>query len=169
MKNLIIVFLVMLLTSMSAIAQPKWLKRNYNVYITDNPRAYIMQKAFKKWQLSTNKFVTFNFVESEENADITADFVEELPGRAVGICYTQYVTPEDTPTYINKAKIHLARRNLYERILTNDEYYRVMLHEIGHALGLPHSEDANSIMKPYSNQIINISISDRKNLEDLYK
>lgn len=128
-----------------------------------------MKKAFGRWQSATNKFVTFTFVDSPDNADITADFVEQLPGKAVGVCKTSYSYRTGQETIITKAEINLANKNMYERILTDDEYYRVMLHEIGHALGLPHSEKLNSIMKPYSNQIINISIDDRKALKELYK
>lgn len=169
MKKIILTLFVILLASLSACADIRWEKTNFNVYITKNPKIYIMKKAFGRWQSATNKFVTFTFVDSPDNADITADFVEQLPGKALGICKTRYLHRKGHETIITKAEINLANKNMYERILTDDEYYRVMLHEIGHALGLPHSEKLNSIMKPYSNQIINISIDDRKALKELYK
>lgn len=169
MKKFLILVLILVLSSLGAYADVRWEKTEFKVYITQNPKMYIMKKAFGRWQSVTNKFVTFEFVNSPDNADMTADFVEQLPGQAVGVCRREYKTIDEKPVEIIKADIKLANKNLYKRILTDDEYYRVMLHEIGHALGLPHSEKLNSIMKPYSNQIINISIDDRKALEKLYE
>lgn len=169
MKKFLIIVLILVLSPLSTYADLRWEKTDFTVYITQNPKMYIMKKAFGRWQSATNRFVTFKFVDNPNNADMSADFVEQLPGQAVGICRTEYKTLAGEPVEILKADIQLANKNLYKRILTDDEYYRVMLHEIGHALGLPHSEKLNSIMKQYSNEIINISIDDRKALKELYK
>lgn len=170
MKKSLVILLLTFFTCISAAAAPlpRWEDRSFDVYITENPKHYIMKKAFNKWQQITNDFVTFNYVESSKNAEITADFVENLPGDAVGICWTSYQRSKGNAQIV-KAQINLANKTKYQRILTDDEYYRVMLHEIGHALGLPHTASNNSIMRPISNEITNISIDDRKALKELYK
>ena len=154
----------MFVAAMSVNASPRWEKKSYNVYIKDNPKTYVMKKAFNRWQSITNKDFTFTYVTTPENADITSDFVTDLPGMAVGVCHTNYKGDK-----IVKADIELAEKNKYKSILTDDEYFRIMLHEIGHALGLPHSTSLNSIMRTNTMEITNISIEDKKDLEELYR
>ena len=122
-----------------------------------------MEKAFKKWQTATKKEITFEIVNNSNVADITVEFVETLPGLAVGLCMNDY-----DEKYITKSVILLAKKNKFKSILTNDEYYRIMLHEIGHALGLKHSTHLNSIMRPNTIEITDISLDDKKDFRELY-
>lgn len=163
MKNYLITLIILAFTINSASAAI-WNKRSFNVYIVTNPKSYIMKKAFGRWQSATNKFVQFNFVDNPQQADITCLYVEKLEGLAVGL--NQNSTLGDK---IVDSKVYLANKTLYNRILTDDEYYRIMLHEIGHALGLPHSKNLNSIMRESTNEITNINIDDIKELKKLYQ
>lgn len=164
MKKFIITLLIVTLTALSAFAAPKWEKTDFNVYIKENPKTYVMKKAFGRWQSITNGLVRFKYVSGENDADITVEFVENLPGMAVGLCTNTY-----SDGTIKKSKLKLARQNKFKALLTDDEYYRIMLHEIGHAFGLGHSTKLNSIMRTNTMEITNISLDDRKDLEELYK
>ena len=149
-----------------AMTGPHWEKMPIRVYIEKNPEEYTMKKAFNKWASASNGVVNFIFVKSPESADISVEFTDNLEGQAVGLCAYGGINNG----YFTKNTIYLAKReNTFNRILTTNEYYRIMLHEIGHALGLPHSEEVSSIMKPSTNQILTITKDDLKNLRELYE
>ncbi len=144
---------------------PHWEKMPIRVYIEDNPKEYIMKKAFNKWKTASNGLVSFEFVSSPAQADISVEFTNNLDGTAVGLCSYGGVVNG----YFTKNTIYLARsESTFNRVLTTNEYYRIMLHEIGHALGLPHSDNVSSIMKPTTTQILTITKDDLKDLRKLY-
>ena len=149
----------------SGICAPHWKKMPIRVYIEDNPKEYIMKKAFNKWKTASNGLVSFEFVSSPAQADISVEFTNNLDGTAVGLCSYGGVVNG----YFTKNTIYLARsESTFNRVLTTNEYYRIMLHEIGHALGLPHSDNVSSIMKPTTTQILTITKDDLKDLRKLY-
>lgn len=163
MKNFLIALFITFLLTSSAYAAQRWEKDTLNVYIIENAKEYIMKKAFTKWQSASRERIKFKYVQNEDNADIVVEYVENLPGMVVGLCTNNYSNEE-----IIYSKIYLARKNNVKAILTNDEYYRIMLHEIGHALGLEHSQNNNSIMRENAMEITDISLSDRKTFQELY-
>lgn len=163
MKKLLLFIFSFIILCQSGAYAARWEKETLNVYIIENSKEYIMKKAFTKWQSASAQRIKFNYVKNEEQADIIVEYVENLPGMVVGLCTNNY----NGATIIH-SKIDLARKNLYKSILTNDEYYRIMLHEIGHALGLEHTNDQNSIMRENTMEITDISLRDRKTFQALY-
>lgn len=50
-------------------------------------------------------------------------------------------------------------------IFNKDNFYLIVLHEIGHSLGIPHNDDINDIMYPRTNNLGIISTTCLKQLE----
>lgn len=165
LKKFLLLFIVILLSVNTAYAG-RWKTMPIRVYIEENPKEYIMKKAFKKWESASNEVVSFVFVKSASQADINVEFTPKLDGKTVGLCHYG----DTIDGYFTKNTIYLARNeNTFNRVLTTNEYYRIMLHEIGHAIGLPHSDNVSSIMKPTTTQILTITKDDLKDLRELYK
>ena len=93
-------------------------------------------------------------------------------GDALGC--TTYVSAKTL--YGNKrilgVKIYISIYDMNGKPMTKNQVYTIMLHEIGHALGLEHSKDPNSLMYTGTNSEMaedqEILPEDVKALYDLY-
>lgn len=99
---------------------------------------------------------------------ITIEWVRTLPGQRVGMARIQWVeffgrTRFSVPSI--QVATHLPWEN--GRVQTPGEVQVVALHEMGHALGLPHSGNPMDVMYS-SNQARPLSIRDRRTARALY-
>lgn len=146
----------------------RWAKTNLNVYIEYNSKKPVVKKAFWAWQ-SLTKIVKFNYVENENDADITVKFarktVTNQGGHTLGVTRYYY----DEKGYIKKANITIMSVQPETNMLITDKTaYMVALHEAGHALGLPHSSNPNDAMYyAYSGQPL-VTANDLNALRQLY-
>lgn len=149
------------------LANPRYIK----TYIQPNHKYTVMMKhAFAEWTRLTNKKFVFHYVSSPNVAKIDVYFVKKIDtmnqrnlDRAIGL-----TKGTGTNTRITHAVIYIADLTQDGRKLNRDEIYTVMLHEIGHAIGLEHSNDPESVMFPGVNVIQEISKKDLNTLKRLY-
>lgn len=118
---------------------PSWAKPVIKVYIPDDSYSGMMQRAFQKWVEKSNGKLKFEYL-TEPPADIEVEFADKTDGTDGDIgSYSLTVMGGD----IKQAKITIAP-NPTEN--SNNLIYTVMLHEIGHALGLRDSTRKIGIM-----------------------
>lgn len=174
MKKILILLCLMFLaiTSVYALSKPRWDKRPIKVYIpTDSNQSALMRSAFQEWQNGTYSAVWFSFLgENKKNeADITVYFVEKDTkcGNISAIGCTHSYT--DVNGFYKHNDIYIASKSVQQlvgddgtvatrtQLISKPQLYRVMLHEIGHAIGIhQHSINPNSIMYRYSLNDVNI-------------
>ncbi len=111
--------------------------RNITVWVQPHKYQNIAYDAFRAWMKASNGCVRFVDAPSEHNANINVYFIDTNylhGGNAVG-----------TTTYYHNSPTIKIAVSRYSRI----EIESVLLHEIGHALGMQgHSRDIKSIMYP---------------------
>jgi len=137
-------------------------------YIPPNHNRTVMMKhAFAEWTRLTNNKVIFRYVTARDTADIKVFFVPVIPNadREIGLT----VFHSSTFDKLLDAEVYIADKTSDGRKLGNDAVYTVMLHEIGHAIGIAnHSTNPKSIMYPEEDDIQEILQSDLKTLAEIY-
>ena len=146
------------------------------VYIENNPELpeYFYENtkiAFQEWEQKTEKFMTFIFINTQDNADIKClfpkDFNKEINNNSMTIGST-YLKFDKNKLY--NATITFAVTDTQEKYISQRKFYSTALHEIGHAIGLlGHSNNEPDIMYPVNNKNqIKISSNDINTLKLLY-
>ncbi len=173
MKKLIVILITLLILMPNFVfASSKRIRWKHpekiKIYIPQHQRTTMMKHSLEEWTRKTNHEIIFYYVDKPKKADIEVQFVEKIPktkntDRAIGLTRTRY-----TNKYIVKSIIYIADKGPKNEILGNDTVYTVMLHEVGHAIGLAHSQDKLSIMHAIEDDKQEISQDDLNKLQELY-
>jgi predicted Zn-dependent protease len=121
--------------------------------------------AFSEWSDAGFPF-RFDFVVDSASADIKVRWTERFPaseGQRIGV--TERI--HTTEFWIAAARIQIANHDSTGRLIPARMVGGILRHEIGHALGLNHANDATSVMYRESASTT-ISDSDRATLRLLY-
>lgn len=133
---------------------------------SNNKRTTMMRHAFAEWTRKTNGKIIFKYVSSKATSDIDVQFVDAIPNadREIGLTKSRFKNNK-----LLHATIYIAEKTVAGKQLNNDAVYTVMLHEIGHAIGImDHSNDPLSIMYPYEDDRQEILKGDLKDLSEIY-
>lgn len=105
-----------------------------------------------------------------EEVDIVVRWVDRLGGTELGRVETEWVRRTDGAAAMRVRSFELALRNPFDasRGLTPDQVQLTAAHEMGHALGLPHSDSPRDVMHP-TNTATTISPRDYQAMAALYR
>ncbi len=124
-----------------------------------------MQSAFSQWSNATDKRLTFQFLKTDSNPEITVVWTKnpaELKDGAQG--YTSFKMVNER----QKAQILLLLIDSNGRPLTPTAIKVLTMHEIGHAIGLAHSKDPEDIMGAQTTDKSHISQRDLRFVKKIY-
>ncbi|GEM_PF-6547061 len=130
------------------------------------------ERAMAEMERTTAGLVTFSRTGDPNTADISIKWVQAFSYArtldAVGHADVTFV-PLDGRALIRKAKIEMLTMS-GSRQLTGMEMQNTVLHELGHSMGLNHTDDQKSIMYPVANEnVLAPSEADAATLRDVYK
>jgi len=122
-----------------------------------------VERAFETWNRVAELPLRFRHVTDPEGAEVRIRWVKEFDRQQAGL--TEWET--DGTGWILRGTITLARRHR-DGLPMGPEYIGlVAVHEIGHLIGLPHSEDPGDVMHP-GNRNLRLSSRDHRSVYVLY-
>ena len=144
--GLIMIFAISMFDTV--LANARWYNpTTITTYIEPNNKKPLMKKAFSYWTQVTKNKIAFKYVSSPNDAQIVVNFVKDASKtskmeNAAGVTYHKSIGDR-----MLSARIEIADRAPSGAAFRNDAVYRIMVHEIGHAIGMfTHSNDRMSIM-----------------------
>jgi predicted Zn-dependent protease len=121
-----------------------------------------VREAFDEWQ-GVGLPLAFVFVDDSVDAEVHVNWIDHFSEPISG--RTKWARDDDW--LITDANIILAVHHHQGEVLDEEAMRAMALHEIGHLLGLDHTQDATSIMAPKV-RVRDLSAADRATVRLLY-
>lgn len=144
----------------------RWSSNSANVYIetTDETLVSAYEEAINAWN-ATGAF-TFNLVEDESSADIVATEYSDASSKAAGLAETETNALTNRITHVDvKLNTYYLLENDYG--YTHNRIVYTAEHELGHAIGLDHDDDEESVMQS-SGSYYGIQSVDIEKVNEIY-
>lgn len=123
----------------------------------------VVRDAFPRWRRVGGIPVRFEFVRSRDDVDVVVRFIKSFDVRRAG--QADLVWRSDG--HLQKGTLTLATHSHLGRPFTVDAVGTVALHEIGHLLGLGHSDRERDVMYP-TTSVHDLTSRDRRTGRLLY-
>lgn len=144
----------------------RWSSNSANVYIETTNETLIeaYEEAINAWN-ATGVF-TFNLISDESSADIIATDYSDASSKAAGFAETETNALTNRITHVDvKLNTYYLTENDYG--YTHDRIVYTAEHELGHAIGLDHDDDEQSVMQS-SGSYYGIQDVDIQKVQELY-
>lgn len=144
----------------------RWSSNSANVYIetTDETLVSAYEEAINAWN-ATGAF-TFNLVDDESSADIVATEYSDASSKAAGLAETETNALTNQITHVDvKLNTYYLLENDYG--YTHNRIVYTAEHELGHAIGLDHDDDEESVMQS-SGSYYGIQSVDIEKVNEIY-
>lgn len=122
-----------------------------------------VRRAVDEWNRAAGLPVTFRRTDHESTADVRFRWVRRFDVSRAGT--TEWKT--DGEGWLASAVVTLATEHVDGTPMSDEFLLLVALHELGHVLGLPHSEDPSDVMHP-GNRNSRLSGRDVRSAQRLY-
>ena len=143
-----------------------WIEREPAVSNWDPQYYAAAARAFEEWRLAGFP-VALDVLAENNNTDIRIYWRDQFPpadGDQIGVTDRR----RDQNGWLVAAEISIATHDKDGVPIPAENIFGVARHEIGHALGMGHSNNPNDVMFPYSRATV-ISRADRATLNLLYR
>ena len=138
---------------------PPGAARDYTPEMGDAARS-----AFDRWERVAGIPVTFTFTRDSARADVLVRWIDNFPIERTGQADVKW----NGAGWLLSGTLTLATHNPGGVTLPPEAVYTVALHEIGHLLGLGHSDDPADVMYPTTDVRVDITSRDRQTARLLY-